>query len=201
MPCESTSRDGVDVARQARDDPARLLLREVAERQPGQMVEEVAAQAEHDPLADAGEPADQQRLQHPARGGDDEVDRRRRPSGSAGRAATMPLSIAFRTSSQPPVWQAALPAATSTISAATDPSPTTMPGRMSPAARCAAARFSVSCSRQAEASRAVAALFTSQIPRGSGSRRPRERALRARHFSASLVRFIANVPCQLPSAA
>ena len=41
-------RDRVDVARQARDDPARLLLREVAEREAGQVVEEVAPQADHD---------------------------------------------------------------------------------------------------------------------------------------------------------
>ena len=74
-PLRERVRDGVDVARQARDDPAGLLLREVAEREPGQVVEEVAAQADHDPLADRGEPADEVALQDPARGGDAEIDR------------------------------------------------------------------------------------------------------------------------------
>ena len=103
--------DGVDVARQPGDDPARLLLREVAEREPGQVVEEVAAQAEHDPLADPGEAADQERLRTQPATGDREVDERRRSSGSSRRRRTMPLSIAARTSSQPPVCAAALPAA------------------------------------------------------------------------------------------
>ena len=75
MPCERTSRDRVDVARQARDDPARLLLREVAQREPGQVVEEVAAQPEHHPLAEPGEAADQHGLEHPAARRDAEVDR------------------------------------------------------------------------------------------------------------------------------
>ena len=43
----------VDVARQPRDDPAGLLLREVAERQGREVLEEVAAELEHHPLADA----------------------------------------------------------------------------------------------------------------------------------------------------
>ena len=67
-------RDGVDVARQPRDDPARLLLREVAQREAGQMVEEVAPQPDHHALADAGEPADEDGLEDPADAGDDEVD-------------------------------------------------------------------------------------------------------------------------------
>ena len=50
-------RERVDVARQARDDPARLLLREVAQRERRQVLEEVAAQLEHDPLADARQPS------------------------------------------------------------------------------------------------------------------------------------------------
>ena len=41
--------DRVDVARETRDDPARLLLREVAEREAGEVVEEVPPQADHDP--------------------------------------------------------------------------------------------------------------------------------------------------------
>ena len=67
--------DGVDVARQAGDDPARLLLREVPERQAGEVVEQIAAQAEHHALADAGEPADEDRLQDPADRGYSQVDR------------------------------------------------------------------------------------------------------------------------------
>src|SRR4051812_9948420 len=39
------------------------------------MVEEVAAQSEHHPLPEAGEPPDQDRLEDPAAGGDCEVDR------------------------------------------------------------------------------------------------------------------------------
>ncbi len=50
-------RDRVDVRGEARDDPARLLLREVAQRERGEVAEEVAADVEHDPLADPGEAA------------------------------------------------------------------------------------------------------------------------------------------------
>ena len=67
-------RQRVDVRGQARDDPARLLLREVAQRQRRQVVEEVAAQPEHDALADAGEAAHERRLQHPGERVDREVD-------------------------------------------------------------------------------------------------------------------------------
>ena len=104
--------DRVDVARQARDDPARLLLREVAEREPGQVVEEVAAQAEHHPLAEPGEAADQHRLQDPAGRRDAEVDRRRSPSGGARSARAMPLSIALAHEQPAAGLAAALPAAT-----------------------------------------------------------------------------------------
>ena len=50
-------RDGVDVRGEARDDPARLLLAEVAQRERGEVAEQVAADVEHDPLADPGEAA------------------------------------------------------------------------------------------------------------------------------------------------
>src|SRR2546423_472826 len=68
-------RDRVHVARQPGDDPPGLLLREVAEREPRQVVEEVAAQAQHHALPEAGETADEDRLEDPAAGGDAEVDR------------------------------------------------------------------------------------------------------------------------------
>ena len=106
--------DRVDVARQPGDDPAGLLLREVAEGEPGQMVEEVAAQADRDLLAETGEAADQPGLQDPAGRRDAEVDRD--DDREVVRvSALMPLSIALRTRSQPPVWHAAFPAAMSTI--------------------------------------------------------------------------------------
>jgi hypothetical protein len=66
--------DGVDVGCQARDDPARLLLREVTEREARQMVEEVLAQTEHHPLAEPGKATDQPALEHPADCCDAEVD-------------------------------------------------------------------------------------------------------------------------------
>src|SRR5207253_11187615 len=59
-------RDGVDVARQPRDDPARLLLREVPERQTREVIEQVLAEAEHHPLSEPGEPADEHGLEQPA---------------------------------------------------------------------------------------------------------------------------------------
>src|SRR5205814_8154113 len=46
-----------------------------AEREPGQMVEQVAAQAEHHALPEAGEAADERALEHPADRRDAEVDR------------------------------------------------------------------------------------------------------------------------------
>src|SRR5581483_266418 len=63
-----------DVGGEPGDDPAGLLLREVAEREPGEVVEEVAAEAERHPLPETGEPADQPRLQDPAARGDAEID-------------------------------------------------------------------------------------------------------------------------------
>ena len=63
----------VDVAVQPRDDPAGLLLREVAQRQRREVVEEVAPQLEHDPLADAREPEPRPRPEHPRRGVDADV--------------------------------------------------------------------------------------------------------------------------------
>ena len=60
-------RQRVDVARQARDDPARLLLREVAQRERGEVVEEVPAQLEHDPLPDSGQHEPGRRAEHPGR--------------------------------------------------------------------------------------------------------------------------------------
>src|SRR5207247_904484 len=44
------------------------------EREARQMVEEVLAQAEHHPLAEPCEPADQPALEHPADGRDAEID-------------------------------------------------------------------------------------------------------------------------------
>ena len=58
-------RDRVDVRREPRDDPAGALLGEVAERQRGQVLEEMLAQREHDRLADAREAADHRRREHP----------------------------------------------------------------------------------------------------------------------------------------
>ena len=74
QPLRQDVRERVDVGGEARDDPAGLLLREVAQRQRRQVVEEVVAQAEHDVLADAREPAHERRLQHPREGVDAEVD-------------------------------------------------------------------------------------------------------------------------------
>jgi hypothetical protein len=64
----------IDVGRQARDDPARFLLREVAERERGQVVEEILAQPEHHVLADARETADERRLHDPREPVDREID-------------------------------------------------------------------------------------------------------------------------------
>ena len=69
-----TSEMRVDVARQPRDDPAGLLLREVAERERGEVVEEVAAQVEHDLLADAGEHQPRRRAEDPGRRADGDVE-------------------------------------------------------------------------------------------------------------------------------
>src|SRR5581483_2276324 len=66
--------DRVDVRGQPRDDPARLLLREVAQRERRQVVEEVAAEADHHPLAEACEPADEPGLEAPTERRDPEVD-------------------------------------------------------------------------------------------------------------------------------
>ena len=61
-------RERVDVARQARDDPAGLLLREVAKREPREMVEQVAPQFEHHPLTDPGEHQPRRRAEQPGGG-------------------------------------------------------------------------------------------------------------------------------------
>jgi hypothetical protein len=47
-------RERVDVARQARDDPARPSVGEVAQRERREVVEQIAPQLEHDPLPDPG---------------------------------------------------------------------------------------------------------------------------------------------------
>ena len=65
----------VDVARQARDDPARLLLREVPERERREVVEEVAPELEHHPLPDAGEHQPRRRAEDPRDDADRDVDR------------------------------------------------------------------------------------------------------------------------------
>ena len=64
-PCERTSESAStsEVSR-AMIQPA-FCCAEVAQRQRRQVVEEVLAQAEHEVLADAGEAADERRLQHP----------------------------------------------------------------------------------------------------------------------------------------
>ena len=74
QPLREHVRERVDVGGEPRDDPARLLLREVAQRERRQVIEEVAAQAEHDVLADAGEPAHERRLQHPRERVDHQVE-------------------------------------------------------------------------------------------------------------------------------
>ncbi len=94
-------RERVDVARQARDDPARLLLREVAERERGEVLEEVAAQVEHDLLADPGEHEPGRRPEHPGRQRRRRCTRPRRRVSRVGSPALMPLSIASPTISQP----------------------------------------------------------------------------------------------------
>ncbi len=74
-PLRERVRDGVDVTRQPGDDPAGLLLREVAERESRQVVEEVAPQADHDRLPDPRQTADEDCLQNPSDRRDDDVDR------------------------------------------------------------------------------------------------------------------------------
>ena len=65
----------VDVARQPGDDPARLLLREVPERERREVLEEVAPEVEHHPLADAGEHEPRRRPEDPRDDADRDVDR------------------------------------------------------------------------------------------------------------------------------
>ena len=65
----------VDVVRDARDDPARALLREVAQRERREVPEEVLAQAQHDQLAELREAQDQERADEPGGGVDADVDR------------------------------------------------------------------------------------------------------------------------------
>ncbi len=74
-------REGVDVTRQAGDDPAGLLLGEVPQRQRRQVLEEVAAKVEHDLLPDAGQHQPCRRAEEPRRqtDGDVEHDIQRQP--------------------------------------------------------------------------------------------------------------------------
>ncbi len=55
----------VDVARQPCDDPARLLLREVPQRERRQVLEEVAAELEHDALPEVREHQPRRGAEHP----------------------------------------------------------------------------------------------------------------------------------------
>ena len=80
----------VDVRGEARDDPAGLLLREVAQRELRQVVEQILAQAEHDALADRGEAADERRLEHPGERVDQQVEQDVRASGGGCRARACP---------------------------------------------------------------------------------------------------------------
>ena len=66
-------RERVDVAREARDDPAGLLLGEVAERQGRQVLEQVAAEVEHHALPDAREQEPGRRAERPGDGADGDV--------------------------------------------------------------------------------------------------------------------------------
>ena len=66
-------RDGVDVGGEPRDDPARLLLAEVAQRERGEVAEQVAADVEHDSLADPGEAAGEVGAERPGRRVDPDV--------------------------------------------------------------------------------------------------------------------------------
>ena len=64
----------VDVVRDARDDPARALLREVAQRERREVPEEVLAQAQDDQLTELREAEDQERADEPRHGVDADVD-------------------------------------------------------------------------------------------------------------------------------
>ena len=89
----------VDVRGEARDDPAGLLLREVAQRQLRQVVEEVFAAGRARRLwPTRGEAADERRLQHPGDRVDREVDAGRPASRRRLSCARMPSSIASCTS-------------------------------------------------------------------------------------------------------
>ena len=100
-------REGVDVARQAGDDPAGLLLREVPERERREVLEEVAAQVEHHLLPDPGQHQPRRRAEDPRR----QADARCRATTSSvsrlGSEALMPLSIASPTIVQPSTGAAA----------------------------------------------------------------------------------------------
>src|SRR6266545_4579537 len=67
-PCERTSETA------STSDVSRALIREVAQRQRGQVTEEVLAQREHDALPHLRETADHRRRQHPRSRVDAEVD-------------------------------------------------------------------------------------------------------------------------------
>ena len=71
----------VDVARQPGDDPARLLLGEVAEGERREMLEQIPAEVEHDLLADSREHQPGRRTEDPSGqpDGDIEDDVRRQP--------------------------------------------------------------------------------------------------------------------------
>ena len=79
-------RERVDVARQARDDPARLLLGEVPQRERREVLEQVAAELEHDPLADRREHQPGRRAEEPRDDADRDVgdDVVREAAGVAG---------------------------------------------------------------------------------------------------------------------
>ena len=67
-------RERVDVARQPRNDPARLLLREVPQGEGGEVLEEVATEIEHDLLSDPREHQPRRRPDDPGGGPDSDVE-------------------------------------------------------------------------------------------------------------------------------
>ena len=107
----------VHVVRDARDDPARALLREVAQRERREVPEEMLAQPQHDQLAELREAEDQERADEPGGGVDADVDRDVEVEARPVSWARMPLSIASPTSSQPPTCTAEVNAAASASSA------------------------------------------------------------------------------------
>ncbi len=65
----------IDVVRDARDDPARALLREVALRERREVLEEVLAQPQDDQLAELRQAEDEERADEPGRRVGADVDR------------------------------------------------------------------------------------------------------------------------------